>query len=186
MAYTKKEAEVSETGIVAEARAWVDPGIYTGFKPFDQRARIPHYYTANWREALSPEELEERAMAIQAWELGHGHDTRLKCYPEFQCQAVEGYAHYLIDGLLKKLELVSETSVTAVDVTELRELLDRVEETAEGDSSDDEIQALQEALSHALGLLDPELDVSETKTEGVPLWRPDVGFDVNNKKGTQS
>jgi hypothetical protein len=26
---------------------------------------------------------------LQAWEAAHGHDVRLKCYPEFGCQALE-------------------------------------------------------------------------------------------------
>ena len=26
---------------------------------------------------------------LEAWEAAHGHDARLKCYPEFGCQVIE-------------------------------------------------------------------------------------------------
>lgn len=28
--------------------------------------------------------------ALKAWEAAHGHDVRLKCYPEFGCQLLHG------------------------------------------------------------------------------------------------
>lgn len=29
---------------------------------------------------------------LKAWEEGHGHDARVKCYPEFGCQAIQNQA----------------------------------------------------------------------------------------------
>lgn len=103
----KKDAEVSET-IINQALEWVDPGLYTGYKPFDQREKIPNWFTKDWR-SLPNNQLDERIEAIEEWEKAHGHDPRLKCYPEFECRAIEGYAHHLVDGLLKEIKSLTET-----------------------------------------------------------------------------
>jgi len=89
-----------------EAAEWNDPGIYNGYKPNDQDHMIPHYYVDGWREALTPEQKEERAAGIIEWEDAHGHDTRGKCYPEYGCQALEGYSHYLVSELISALDLL--------------------------------------------------------------------------------
>lgn len=46
------------------------------YKPFDQEE---HLGDPPW----------EKNAALEAWEKGHGHDVRLKCYPEYGCQAIE-------------------------------------------------------------------------------------------------
>ena len=47
------------------------------YKPFDQD------------ETLPPPPWKPTDPAIVAWEKAHGHDVRLKCYPEFGCQVIE-------------------------------------------------------------------------------------------------
>lgn len=46
------------------------------YEPFDQHV---HLGTKPWTDVD----------AIEKWEAAHGHDVRLKCYPEFGCQAIE-------------------------------------------------------------------------------------------------
>ena len=40
-------------------------------------------------------------MAVEAWEKAHGHDVRLKCYPEYGCLAIE-------NELIRHQEMVVE------------------------------------------------------------------------------
>lgn len=46
------------------------------YRPFDQERHLgrPPYSDSS---------------AVKAWEEAHGHDVRLKCYPEFGCQAIQ-------------------------------------------------------------------------------------------------
>jgi hypothetical protein len=46
------------------------------YEPFDQA------------DKLGPYPHDDRA-ALDAWEVAHGHDVRLKCYVEFGCQVIE-------------------------------------------------------------------------------------------------
>lgn len=50
------------------------------------------------------EQTEEVRQAVTDWEAGHGHDIRLKCYPEYGCQA-----------LLNEIELLQQV-VAAMDI----------------------------------------------------------------------
>lgn len=91
--------------LVAEAKEFADPGIDQGYRPFDADERIP-----GWKERsvehpfrLDAEANPEQARAYDDWVIGHGHVPGLKCYPEFQCQAIEGYAHGLIARLADAL-----------------------------------------------------------------------------------
>jgi hypothetical protein len=45
--------------------------------PFDQATKLP---PPPWKSDLP---------ALVEWEAAHGHDVRLKCYPEFGCRVVE-------------------------------------------------------------------------------------------------
>lgn len=87
--------------LLAEAAEYADPGLDQGYRPFDADERIP-----GWKER-SPEQPFTRAQAesmeFLAWVAGHGHDPRLKCYIEFGCQAIEGYAHGLVARLAEAL-----------------------------------------------------------------------------------
>lgn len=47
------------------------------YRPFDQDRH------------LGPPPWSGDDPAVQGWEDAHGHDVRLKCYPEFGCQAIE-------------------------------------------------------------------------------------------------
>lgn len=85
--------------LVAEAREFADPGLDKGYKPFDADERIP-----GWKErSVEHPFRSEGSMEYALWHLAHGHPPMLKCYPEFQCQAIEGYAHGLISRLAEAL-----------------------------------------------------------------------------------
>lgn len=45
------------------------------YRPFDQREKLGE---PPWS-----------GVELEAWEAAHGHDARLKCYPEFGCAVVE-------------------------------------------------------------------------------------------------
>ena len=60
---------------------------YPHYSPFDQDAHLD-------RPPWSPDDPK-----VQAWEAAHGHDVRVKCYPEFGCQAIEAEAGRLRDAL---------------------------------------------------------------------------------------
>jgi hypothetical protein len=47
------------------------------YEPFDQEEKLGK----DWRKSHEPD--------ILRWEEAHGHDIRLKCYPEFDCAVLE-------------------------------------------------------------------------------------------------
>lgn len=48
---------------------------------------MSNYRTFDQREKLG--EPPWSGPALKVWEEAHGHDARLKCYPEFGCQVLE-------------------------------------------------------------------------------------------------
>ena len=80
------------------------------YSPFDQDEKLP---SPPWKPTHP---------ALVAWEAAHGHDVRLKCYPEFGCRVIEA-----------ALERENET---------LR---------AERDAAQAEVEALKVRLKHAWG-----------------------------------
>lgn len=56
----------------------------SGYALFDQRTKLGE---PPWSGA-----------ALEAWEKAHGHDARLKCYPEFGCQVLEAARERLRDS----------------------------------------------------------------------------------------
>ena len=100
-------------GLIAEARefsdGWVRDSDEPAPRPFDQADRIRH-----WENAGEPttQNRDERRDDIAKWEKLHGHDVRLKCYPEFGCQVIESYAADLVIRLLAALESRPPVPVT--------------------------------------------------------------------------
>jgi hypothetical protein len=43
---------------------------------------------------------------LTAWEQAHGHDARIKCYPEYGCQVIEADAYY--SGYMQALADMAE------------------------------------------------------------------------------
>jgi hypothetical protein len=93
------------TDLLAEAREYTDgwvtePDGPEPWRPFDQAERIRH-----WRDSWeTDDELREFNADVQKWEDAHGHDVRLKCYPEFQCSVIESYGANLIQRLVSEIE----------------------------------------------------------------------------------
>jgi hypothetical protein len=84
-------AAAKETSaVVAEALAYLDPGVITGYRPDDREKLGDRPYAAG-RE-------------LTKWEQGHGHDIRSKCYPEFGCAAIESYSMELVQKLVRQLD----------------------------------------------------------------------------------
>lgn len=73
--------------VLTAARYYLDDGLITGYAPFDQIAKLGE----------RPHTDDD---AIKRWEAGHGHDFRQKCYPEFQCAAIESHAMAVVKSLL--------------------------------------------------------------------------------------
>jgi hypothetical protein len=97
--------------LVAEAREWNDPGIYTGFKENDQDERIRHWVkyktpgNGAWGMTnLTEDERKEFRADRETWMDGHNHSPEVKCLPEYQCLAIEGYAHHLVTRLLEVID----------------------------------------------------------------------------------
>ena len=58
---------------------------------------------------------------VMAWERAHGHDVRLKCLPEFGCQAVIDRAERIEDAAREVVRILGDRSRS---VKQLREALD--------------------------------------------------------------
>lgn len=87
------------------ADGWKGNDFAVVWEPFDQPAKIRFW---NDRDtAISDAENIQRNDDIKNWEAAHGHDVRLKCYPEFQCAAIELYAAYLVTRLTEALSALS-------------------------------------------------------------------------------
>ncbi len=67
------------------------------YRPFDQER---HGLTRPWRAGP----------ALDAWEAAHGHDIRLKCYPEFGCQAIE-YERDALEAEVARLQALIDTEI---------------------------------------------------------------------------
>lgn len=92
--------------LVTEAREFLggEPFVNNAYRPFDQKFRIRHWEKNNARIPLKlPGELNDFFADVGNWEDAHGHDVRQKCYPEYQCRAIEGYAQSLIHRLVAAL-----------------------------------------------------------------------------------
>jgi hypothetical protein len=91
------------TNLLTEARNFLGGEEYidNAYRPFDQSVRIRH-----WGQGATfpAPEFTEFYEDLALWEVAHGHDARTKCYAEFGCQAIEGYAHSIIHRLLMVLE----------------------------------------------------------------------------------
>ena len=105
-------SEGPDTGLIAEVREYADGwdlDTLSTYKPFDQVERI-----RNWDLWVGPNSKGVWPSLAQSqfdndrdeWELEHGHDVRMKCYPEFGCQVIESYGIRL---LLKLLAAVTPT-----------------------------------------------------------------------------
>ena len=62
------------------------------YKPFDQ---TEHLNSPPWS-----------GDALERWEAAHGHDVRLKCYPEYGCLVIEKDLERKLDAALAKLDAV--------------------------------------------------------------------------------
>ena len=92
------------------ADGWKGNDFAVVWEPFDQPAKIRFW---NDRDtAISDAENIQRNDDIKNWEAAHGHDVRLKCYPEFQCAAIELYAAYLVTRLTEALSALSGETET--------------------------------------------------------------------------
>jgi hypothetical protein len=58
---------------------------------------MSEYRIADQEEKLGPPPWSPTDPRVMAWEQAHGHDVRLKCYPEFGCQVVEEQRERLIE-----------------------------------------------------------------------------------------
>jgi hypothetical protein len=68
------------------------------YEPFDQEARLG---PPPWKH--TPE--------LSAWMRAHGHDVRLKCYPEFGCQVIEP----ALERRIAKLEAELSAAMQVID-----------------------------------------------------------------------
>jgi hypothetical protein len=92
----------------------------SGYGPFDQREKLGE---PPWSGA-----------ALEAWEKAHGHDARLKCYPEFGCQVVEAGRERLEEAARRVVDCYDEArassdintawGILAQAINDLRETLD--------------------------------------------------------------
>lgn len=55
---------------------------------------------------------------VDAWEDAHGHDVRLKCYPEFECRVVE------VPWARALTEVVSQRDEAAAELARVTVILD--------------------------------------------------------------
>ena len=85
------------------------------YEPFDQKAWLGE----------SPWTLSDPA--VIAWEAEHGHDPRLKCYPEFGCQLIEVVGARRILSLIEALRHQSGTKDKDVDLVLVEETVRVVE-----------------------------------------------------------
>ena len=79
------------------------------YEPFDQKAWLGE----------TPWKLSDPA--VIAWEAEHGHDPRLKCYPEFGCQLLEVVGARRILALIEALRHQSGTKDRNVDLVLVEE-----------------------------------------------------------------
>ncbi len=80
--------------------------------PFDQASKLP---TPPWHMA-------DDLPALKAWEAAHGHDVRLKCYPEYGCQAVQACLDRVTE-LIAHARRISAGPGMAVYVADLEKAL---------------------------------------------------------------
>jgi hypothetical protein len=57
--------------------------------------------------------------ALKAWEEAHGHDARLKCYPEFNCQL----SYVLVEDVIEALDAIDNYAAKDLD-HELHSIVD--------------------------------------------------------------
>lgn len=65
--------------LIEEARAEADGFSDSKYEPFDREKWLGVWSNGSW----------EHPQNIPAWEAAHGHDIRVKCYPEFGCLVVD-------------------------------------------------------------------------------------------------
>jgi hypothetical protein len=60
----------------------------------------PNYIPFDQETHLGPSPWNRDVHKVKEWEEAHGHDLRLKCYPEFNCKVIEEYSYWrgYIDG----------------------------------------------------------------------------------------
>ena len=75
------------------------------YLPFDQEK---HFGPRPWSWSTDDE-------VLRAWEAGHGHDVRLKCYVEYSCQAIENYVELLEEAVARVRALCAERQVPGAD-----------------------------------------------------------------------
>ena len=90
------------TALIVEAKehseGWITGA--TPYRPFDQGERI-RYWRGFWDTITEQHNFN---VDVAAWEDAHGHDMRLKCYPEFGCQVIESYGMSMVQRLTAALE----------------------------------------------------------------------------------
>lgn len=53
--------------------------------------------------------------ALAAWESAHGHDARLKCYPEYGCQAIDAERDWLEGEVARLRAALAKIAAREVD-----------------------------------------------------------------------
>ena len=76
------------------------------YRPFDQDKHLP------------PPPWQPSDPALQAWEAAHGHDVRMKCYPEFGCQAIQA-ALDAVEELVANARKISSGASMSIYVTDV-------------------------------------------------------------------
>lgn len=156
--------------LIAEAQeftvGWQSDG--TPMRPFDQSATIRHWDAPSWK-SLRQAKRAEYVADVNAWEERHGHDVRLKCYPEFGCAAIEAYA---ADLVLRLSAALASTDARPDALAHMRWLAD-----ARAMYSGPEVAA----EAHAVRLV-AAIIAGETDGAGwLPSWKWDEWAEVSGR-----